>query len=196
MKNVTFAALAFVLALGLCAGPALADHDEEMMPKEGFRADLLKDMANVEKKVLALAEAVPADKYSWAPTPEVRNVAASYIHMAQSNHQILQALGTEAPEGVGDMEQKITDKDAVIKALGYSFDAVTHTVMGMSDEDLETKVAFFGREWTKRQVLMLVAGHCHEHLGQAIAYARSVGTVPPWSQPADSGDSDSSEEGR
>ncbi len=146
-------------------------------------------MANLEKKVVDLAAAVPADKYAWAPTPEVRNVAASYVHMAQANHQILQAFGVEPPEGVGDMEQKITEKVAVVESLKTSFAAVRDTVKELSDQDLETRVSFFGREWSKRQVLMLIAGHCHEHLGQSIAYARSVGVVPPWSRAQeDSGD--------
>ena len=56
---------------------------------------MLKDMGDVEKKVIDLAKAVPADKYSWAPTPEVRNTAASYVHVAQSNHQVIRALGVE-----------------------------------------------------------------------------------------------------
>lgn len=186
MRQRTFL-VAFALAFTLTAPAAFAEHHETEMPKDGFRADFLVDMGRVADKVTSLAEAVPADKYSWAPTPEVRNVAAAYMHLAQSNHQILQGLGVEPPEGVDEMEKNITDKDGVAKALEESFAAVKNTVMGLSDDDLETKVQFFGREWSKRQVLMLIAGHSHEHLGQSIAYARSVGAVPPWSQPSDDG---------
>ncbi len=179
----------FALAVLVTATGVLAEHHESAAPTSGFRADYLIDMGNMEKKVMGLADAVPADKYSWAPTPEVRNVAASYIHMAQANHQILQALGVEPPEGVNEMEAKITEKAGVQAALEDSFAAVKHAVMGLSDDDLDAMVSFFGREWSKRQVLMLIAGHCHEHLGQSIAYARSVGVVPPWSLPRDdSGD--------
>ena len=188
--NRFFTALSLTtIALVCFAAGARAEHHEEMAPTAGFRADLLKDMGDVEKKVIDLANAVPADKYSWAPTPEVRNTAASYVHMAQSNHQVLRALGIEPPEGAGEMEETITEKDEVIAALEASFAALSKAIKSVSDDDLDTMVPFFGREWSKRHVLMLLAGHFHEHLGQAIVYARSVGVVPPWSRPRDdSGD--------
>ena len=145
------------------------------------------DFDRMAGKVVSLAEAVPAEKYSWSPSSEVRNVAAAYVHVAQSNHQILQALGVEPPAGVGEMEANLTDKDEVVEALEESFAAVKEAVMGLSAADLDEQVSFFGREWSKRQVVMLISGHCHEHLGQSIAYARSVGVVPPWSQPRDEG---------
>jgi len=184
MKPIATAAVVLMTALTLTPTVASADSPEETKaPTSGFRAEFLMDMASLEKKVVGLADAVPADKYSWAPTPEVRDVAAVYIHLAQSNHQLLQTLGVEPPAGTADMETAITDKDGVIAALGASFAAVKHAVEGLSDDDLDTMVTLFGREWSKRQVLMLIAGHCHEHLGQSIAYARSVGVVPPWSRP-------------
>jgi uncharacterized damage-inducible protein DinB len=181
-----------VLALAVIfVPPALfAEHHESEAAPSGFRADFLMDMGNMQKKVAGLAEAVPADKYAWAPTPEVRNLAASYVHMAQANHQILQAFGVEPPAGLEDMETRVMEKADVQAALEASFAAVKQAVTGMPDEDLETMVSFFGREWSKRQVLMLIAGHCHEHLGQAIVYARSVGVVPPWSRPRDDSGND------
>lgn len=201
MSKILESTLAFVL-LALCTAPlVVADHHESASPAEeaaapssGFRADFLWDLTLLEKKVLALAEATPADQYSWAPTPEVRSLAASYVHMAQANHQILQALGVEAPEGTQDMESEITEKDDVEAALEASFAAVRKAAVSLPDSELDTQVEFFGRKWSKRQALMLIAGHCHEHLGQAIVYARSVGVTPPWSLPRDSdssGDEDS-----
>jgi uncharacterized damage-inducible protein DinB len=53
----------------------------------------------------------------------------------------------------------------------------------MSDADLEKKVkAFGGREMTQRQLMLIILNHMHEHLGQSIAYARSNGVTPPWSE--------------
>jgi uncharacterized damage-inducible protein DinB len=50
----------------------------------------------------------------------------------------------------------------------------------MSDASLDDMVDFFGQKMTKRGLLMVLATHMHEHLGQSIAYARMVGVVPPW----------------
>lgn len=178
--------------VALIVAPAIfADHHEEAAPTAGFRAEFLSDIGNVERKVMALAEAIPAQAYGWGPAPEVRDTAASFMHMAQANHQIVAALGIEAPEDVADMEASIRDKQAVMTALEESFAAVRRAVLATPDEDLDSTVAFFGGEWSKRQILSLVSGHCHEHLGQAIVYARSMGVVPPWSRPQPDADEDS-----
>lgn len=185
MKSFNIPVLALALTVLSTAPAAFAEHHEAEAPTEGFRAELLWDLGNVEKKLLGLADAIPADSYGWGPAPEVRSTAASFVHVAQGNHQILAALGVEAPEDVADWEAEITAKDDVKAALESSFAAVRGAILGHSDDELDAQVSFFGREWSKRQVLMLVAGHAHEHLGQAIVYARSMGVVPPWSRSAD-----------
>lgn len=188
--------IALAVALLLVSPVAFAEHHEAETAPGSFRAGILKDVNNMEKKIMGLAEAIPAGSYGWGPAPEVRSTAASFVHMAQANHQILQALGVEAPEGLADMEANVTEKADVQAALTASFAAVTEAVKGLSDDDLDTMVPFFGSEWSKRHILMLVSGHCHEHLGQAIVYARSMGVVPPWSQPRDdSGDGGGDDEG-
>jgi len=50
----------------------------------------------------------------------------------------------------------------------------------MSDASLEKPVDFFGNKMSTRSILMVLLSHMHEHLGQSIAYARTVGVVPPW----------------
>jgi uncharacterized damage-inducible protein DinB len=52
----------------------------------------------------------------------------------------------------------------------------------MPDGDLEKQVKMFGNMVTERQALFVMATHAHEHLGQSIAYARTNGVVPPWSE--------------
>jgi uncharacterized damage-inducible protein DinB len=52
----------------------------------------------------------------------------------------------------------------------------------MTAADLDATVELFGQERTKAQVVYLLGTHYHEHLGQSIAYARSIGVVPPWSK--------------
>lgn len=172
-------ALAIVALAGAVA--VAQETAEGEAPTSGFRAELLMDLARLERQVLSLAEAVPAEGYGWRPAAGVRSVSEAYMHLAAANHQILQALGVEAPEGLDEME-KITDKERVIEALRRSFESVRQAVMETPDDDLEAKVDFFGQQWSKRAVFYLSSTHMHEHLGQSIAYARSIGVVPPWTQ--------------
>ena len=52
----------------------------------------------------------------------------------------------------------------------------------MSDADLEKSMDWFGGKNTERGTLLFIVRHGAEHLGQSIAYARSVGIVPPWTE--------------
>ena len=62
-----------------------------------------------------------------------------------------------------------------------SFNYCKEAAAKVDDEKLNSKVNFFGNEVTVRFVLEAMHGHIHEHLGQAIAYARMAGVTPPWS---------------
>jgi uncharacterized damage-inducible protein DinB len=52
----------------------------------------------------------------------------------------------------------------------------------MSDEQLAKSTTLYGRTVPQWAVLFQLVAHMNEHLGQSIAYARSNGVVPPWSQ--------------
>jgi uncharacterized damage-inducible protein DinB len=142
------------------------------------------DLGRLEKKLVSLAEAIPAEKYGWRPAEGVRSVSETFMHVAAANHQILKALGHQVPEGVGEWE-KVVDRDEVIERLKGSFAAIRDVASGVAQEALDEKVEFFGGKWSKRSVLFLANTHSHEHLGQLIAYARSNGVTPPWSRPAE-----------
>jgi len=156
--------------------------DEEINPPAtGFRAELVTDLARLEQKLVGLAEAVPEENFGWRPADAVRTTSEVFMHVVASNHRILVAVGFTPPDEVDTMEQ-IIDKAEVIARLRDSIDAVRRAVMATADADLDSQVEFFGRDWSKRALFYLAATHMHEHLGQSIAYARSVGVVPPWSQ--------------
>jgi hypothetical protein len=81
-----------------------------------------------------------------------------------------------------DMEKTMTDKAQIVDFLRKSFDFAKQAVMDVPDADMEKAVNMFGTPSTNRGVLVTMATHAHEHLGQSIAYARTNGVVPPWSQ--------------
>jgi hypothetical protein len=62
-----------------------------------------------------------------------------------------------------------------------SFTHFRDAVNATPDADADTNVKLFGRDFTKRKLLLATAEHAGEHLGQSIAYARVNGIVPPWS---------------
>ena len=151
------------------------------VPKHGFRAEFLADLDDVSKKIVELAEAMPASKYNWRPAPGVRSVSEVYMHVAGGNYFLATFAGAKPPSYDTNTLEKITDKARVIEELKKSFEYLRMVAIHGTDADLEKPVKMFGNETTHRGALMSALNHLHEHLGQSIAYARMNGVVPPWS---------------
>jgi len=149
----------------------------------GFKTDLLASIDDAGKKLVDLAQAVPADKYTWRPAEGVRSFSEVFMHVVAGNYLIPSFMGFKRPEGVDrDIETKVTEKPKVVEWLQKSIADLKKTVEATPDADLDKKVKFFGSERTERGLLIIVCSHMHEHLGQSIAYARMNKVVPPWSE--------------
>ena len=141
---------------------------------------LFDDAAN---KLVRLAEAIPAEKYTWRPGEGVRSVSEVFLHVAAGNYSIPRRLGTPAPEGFNPQgyDKSTTDKAKVIEALKQSIENVRKAYAGVTDVE-KTAQWFGGRQATMREIMFFIAIHEHEHLGQMIAYARMNGITPPWTE--------------
>jgi uncharacterized damage-inducible protein DinB len=148
------------------------------------------DIMGASKKVISLAEAMPDADYSWRPEDGVRSVSEVYVHIAASNYFMLSYLGLPMPKELKkgseneDLEKTMTDKKAVLEFLKKSFEDAQKFLAGYTATDYDTVVKLPFGEFTKGQLLLLEATHIHEHLGQAIAYARTNHITPPWSKPS------------
>ncbi len=153
----------------------------------GLRADVLAQLADAEEKLTALAQAVPAAKLTWRPAPGVRSLGEVMLHVAAANYDIATVWGVKPPAGTDmgaarGLGKGGTDKDKekVIAGLKTSFAHLRQAISALTDQDLGRQIDLFGQQGTVREALLGAAIHPHEHLGQAIAYARVVGIVPPW----------------
>jgi uncharacterized damage-inducible protein DinB len=178
--------LMFVLALASgMARPVLADHDHDHAATGGsaIKAETLRVIEDAEKKLLALAEATPADKYGWRPSDKVRTTGEVFLHVAAGNYFLASLAGNKPPEGIDmrNLEKNGGDKAKVIDTVKKSFDHIRQVVNATSDADLDKTVKIFDHDGTVREIFLIIAAHAHEHLGQSIAYARSNGITPPWS---------------
>lgn len=151
----------------------------------GFGGELRGQFEASAGKLVALAEAMPAESYSWQPMEGVYTVAAAYMHVARYNYMYPDMyLGVDAPAGVdyGSLEERVTTRDEVVRILAASMDHVRGIMGSMSDADLAKRTELYGREVESWAVLLQLVTHMNEHLGQAIAYARVNRVVPPWSR--------------
>jgi uncharacterized damage-inducible protein DinB len=154
-----------------------------------LRAELLQDIDVLERKVVALAEAMGADRYDWTPMEGVRTVAQVYLHIAGTNYFFPTLVGVAPPSGSGvtasyqsveAFEAAGGTKQEIVAKLRDSFRHLKAALAQASD--LDRSVDFFGRPATVRRVWLEAITHIHEHLGQSVAYARANHVVPPWSR--------------
>ena len=150
-------------------------------PTSGFRADFLADWDDMAQKAVSLAEAVPAEKYTWRPAG-ARSVSEIFMHIASGNFGFMRMLGVQPPAGIDPrtLEKTVTEKTKAVEVLKQSFEHVRQVVLKTSDADLDKSATLFGQPSTIRNVLYIVGTHQHEHFGLSIAYARMNGVVPPW----------------
>jgi uncharacterized damage-inducible protein DinB len=178
---------AAAIALAFLAVPAFAhDHNEATTASKGSGvvADIQGQIDEAEKKLTALAEAMPAEKYAWRPSDKVRSVGEVFMHVAGGNYFLTSLMGAPKDEKVNprEFDKDANDKAKVMATMKASFDYVRKYLATLSDADLDKKMKVFDHDGTARELALILADHGHEHLGQSIAYARMNGVVPPWSQ--------------
>jgi len=155
-------------------------------------ADLLTDIDQVERKIVGLARAIPADKYGWRPGPGVRSIGEALMHVAADNYLMPASIGQAPDSAVGikggdykaaqAYERRQLDRDATIAEVERSFAYLRKSLKATPAARLGQRISLFGQPFTLQQGWVMTTTHLHEHLGQLIAYARSNGVVPPWSQ--------------
>jgi uncharacterized damage-inducible protein DinB len=150
----------------------------------GYRSEILAEVMIQEDKFTRLAEAIPADKYTWRPSPDVRSFAEVFLHVSAANFNLYKLVGTPPPAGfkAEGFDKSTTDKAKVIAILKDSFAHAKKAITAMPDADLAKSMDWFGGKNTERGILIFIVRHAAEHLGQSIAYARFAGIVPPWTE--------------
>ena len=138
---------------------------------------------HVSQQLIALAEATPAEKFSWRPARGVRSTSEVYMHIVDANFYLLSITGPKMPADLkDDMGKTVTSKAEVIAWLKRSLEVVKTAHAAETPKDLERKVKIEDREATVDGMYLRIIIHANEHMGQLIAYARMTGVVPPWSK--------------
>ncbi|HYP14065.1 MAG TPA: DinB family protein [Bryobacteraceae bacterium] len=160
------------------------------VPERPAGEEILSELSGLESKVVALAKALPEEKFDWRPTPDVRSFREILLHIAADNRLLLE-VATKQPEGdplkkmidqALSAEKQTAGRDQIVQELTETFAAIRKAVEPMRAGSLGRDVKFFGRPTTVRGVLVALEVHAGEHLGQLIAYSRMNGIVPPWSR--------------
>jgi uncharacterized damage-inducible protein DinB len=168
-------------------GPATLDPQRE-------RRALQILLRSLEKEIVSAADAMPADKYGFAPTDGefkgVRTFGKQVKHLAATNHILAAAaLGEELPADAGDElgPETIRTKAEIIDYLNASFAHLDKAVDAIGDQKLAVRsspISPLPANAVTRLALVVEASiHAFNHYGQMVEYLRMNGVVPPASRP-------------
>jgi hypothetical protein len=139
-------------------------------------------MARSSKNMVAAAEAMPADKYGFKPTPDMMSFGHLMIHIADTNNTLCSKLsGTPAP----DAKMEETDgKDKLVAGVKASFDFCSTALANLDDAKLGEQVSIFGGHMVPRAAAWIIlSGSWADHYGSEAVYLRLNGILPPTAQP-------------
>ena len=184
------AAAAFAFAPALLATPEVASAQYLGGGAKSAAETQIADFEQMREKFVSLAEAFPEETYDWRPMEGVRSVRAVFVLIAVEGSQFPTMWGFDAPpwvspDGFNAELERLSElpREDLILELERSFDHLLSLIRGLSEEERARQVSFFGLTVDLTTAVTLMGTDMHEHLGQAIAYARINGIVPPWSRP-------------
>ena len=140
-------------------------------------------LTRFSKIMVAAAEAMPADKFSFKPTPEMNSFAHLSMHIAQSNFILCSKIsGTTAP----DSRIAETDgKEKLVAAIKSSFEFCTTALANVDDSKLGESMTLFGNRPASRAAAFIgLSSGWSDHYGAQAFYLRLSGILPPTAQPA------------
>jgi DinB superfamily len=191
-KQVAMAIL--MLAIG-AGGTTVANAQGTMQAKPDqkptFAMVLDRNLSNVEKEVVGAADAMPDDKFNFAPTQGefkgVRTFALQVRHIAVANYMLAAGILGEKPPVEIKSENgpdNLTSKADIVKYLKDSF-AYAHKAANSIDENnvLGMVQSPFGPNKVTRLSLAIgMLSHPFDHYGQMVEYLRMNGIIPPASR--------------
>lgn len=181
----------WLLAAFLMFGSSLAFAQAKSDDHPTVAKALDSGVSDVEGEFVSTADAMPEDKYAYAPTAGefkgVRTFALQVKHVAAVNYMIGAAILDEKPPvelGSGNGPDSLTSKADIMKFLKDSFAYVHKAVGSVNEKNMLVPIKNpFGQGMTTRLYMsVLVPGHCFDHYGQMVEYLRSNGIIPPASR--------------
>ena len=183
MKRSTFVAV--VLLAACCTVLPVRAQDMKKAPKPalGPSAALLEEWNDTGRKLVAIAEDMPEDKYDYKPKPEMRSWLAQLAHAAQANYYFINpVLGKPMPADDPDMT-KLKTRAEVVAFVKKCFADGADVIKAQGDAGM-AKTVDAGGQMIRVDVLAYdLIAHTNDHYGQMVVYYRLNGLVPPESRP-------------
>ncbi|MEA2544485.1 MAG: hypothetical protein QOH35_5851 [Acidobacteriaceae bacterium] len=135
----------------------------------------------VSGEVIAAAEKMPEQNYSFKPTPEVRSFGQLVGHVADAQYFFC-STATGETNPMKDIEKTKTSKADLVAALKDAAAFCNKAYAGMTDAQGSQIVKFMNYDMARLTVLSVNTAHTDEHYGNMVTYLRIKGIIPPSSE--------------
>ena len=174
---------------------AFPTHAQDAMKKDAMKKDaakpadpevkvVLDSWNEIGRKLTAMAEDFPEDKYDFKPTPAQRSFAEQLLHAAGSCYYFTNSVMGQKPPGEDPKREQYKSKADIVAFVKKSFADGAAAIQAKGEKGMTTEVVYFPQQ--KSRVLDIAYGiieHSGEHYGQLVVYYRLAGLVPPESRP-------------
>jgi uncharacterized damage-inducible protein DinB len=182
MMLVTAAMLITALSTTQAAPP-------EFKPSTNPVSDHLRELVvRGAKNLIGAAERMPAEKYTYHPTPAQMTFGGLVVHIVQTNSFLCSGIGNTPLSPTADELKKLAEtdsKDSLVSALKQSFDYCTAALSKVTDAQLGEEVTILGRRTgqSRAAAMITIANDWADHYSTAAGYLRLNDILPPTAQP-------------
>jgi hypothetical protein len=192
-RNLVVAACFFVCStLAFAQGPsptaktpaaAASAHGSASPTKDPVATSLRLLLQRSQNNTVGAIEAMPADKFSYKPTPDQISFAHLAAHIVGFNNGLC-AKAADVPAPKVDESKETDSRDQLVAAVKASYSFCSDALSKMDDSKLGDNVEIFGgRQVPRAMVALILSGGWADHYAAAAMYLRLNGILPPSAQP-------------
>lgn len=185
-RTATIFLMAAALMAAPCARAQSTGQPAASAPSPQPAAVVDQLLSMVEKEMVPLAEAMPADKYNFAPTQGnfkgTRTFAQQVKHVIRANYGMFGHAASIQPNAIPNM-QDLKTKEQIVQALKNSFAFAHRAIATLTPQNALQSIQPMEGVDTRAGLMLFAIVHMNDHFGQMVVYLRMNGIVPPSSLP-------------
>jgi len=186
MRNIVCRAVVVMIAIALPMCAQEAKKDAAPKPAVGPSQALLDAWNDVSRRLIAMAEDFPEDKYDFKPNPAQRSFAEQLLHAAGATYYFTNpVMGQKPPAGEDPKRSDYKTKADVVAFVKKAFAGGEAAIKARGDKGMSDLVVdpFANQQVRVSDMAWGLLEHSGEHYGQLVVYYRVAGLVPPESRP-------------
>ncbi len=164
---------------GLTASAALAQSSQT---PSGPAAEVQRAYNGLKTNILKAANTMPAEAYSYKPTPDVRTFARVVEHIIEAQQHSCGAVNGTAMSALPKVPDESADRGSVVQALQDSFTACDKAMASLSDGNATEMLAAGPGKRSRIGLLWGTVSHDNEQYATLALYMRLKGLTPPSSE--------------